>query len=301
MAQHYASVRVCVMGFPLPRETIEAAFVAACHWELQALKPGNVHIHGDGHNMDVSHFERAAAAAAPFIADDAHGVGARILAAVSASMAAAGCNTNLGIILLSVPLAVAAGTRQGPQDLRARLVAVLESLDLTDADEAFRAIVLANPAGLGGAEEGDVTRPPTLTLYDAMGLAAGRDRIARAYVTGFEDIFTFALPELYAARRTAQDEAMAITALHMALLAAFPDSHITRKHGAAAAAAVQEEVRSMTALWRPAPSPETWPALLDLDRSLKARGLNPGTTADFVVATLFADHLIHPRATNRRS
>ena len=289
------------MSFPLDPETIESAFVSACHWELQALKPGNVHIHGGGHNMDVSHFERAAVAAGPFIADSALGVGGRILSAVSASMAAAGCNTNLGIILLSAPLAVAASVPEGPQDLRVRLTGVLDTLDLSDADEAFRAIVLANPAGLGGAEEGDVSQPPTLTLGEAMHLAADRDRIARAYDTGFEDIFTFALPELYAARRAAQDEALAITALHMALLSAFPDSHITRKYGAESARALQQEVRSMTDLWRPAPRPETWPALVELDRSLKARGFNPGTTADFVVATLFADRLIHPRATNRRS
>ncbi|HRN85420.1 MAG TPA: triphosphoribosyl-dephospho-CoA synthase [Hyphomicrobium sp.] len=285
------------MSYPLSRDAIEAAFVAACHAELQALKPGNVHIHGAGHDMDISHFERAAAAAAPFIADPAHGVGARILGAVSASMAAAGCNTNLGIVLLTVPLAVAAGAPEGPDDLRARLVPVLDALDLADADQAFRAIVLANPAGLGGAQDGDVSQPPTMTFRAAMALAADRDRIARAYVTGFDDIFSFALPELYAARRVAQDDAMAVTALHMSLLAAFPDSHISRKHGPAAAAAVQKEAQALRPLWAPAPRQETWGALLDLDRSLKARGLNPGTTADFVVATLFADRLIHPRAT----
>ena len=289
------------MAYPLSREVIEAAFVAACHAELQALKPGNVHIHGAGHDMDISHFERAAAAAAPFIADPAHGVGARILGAVSASMAAAGCNTNLGIVLLTVPLAVAAGVSDGPSDLRARLLPVLDTLDISDADQAFRAIVLANPAGLGGAQDGDVSQPPTMTFRAAMALAADRDRIARAYVTGFDDIFSFALPELYAARHAAQDDAMAVTALHMSLLSAFPDSHISRKHGPAAAAAVQKEAQALRPLWAPAPRPETWEALLDLDRSLKARRLNPGTTADFVVATLFADRLIRPRATPRRS
>lgn len=286
------------MSYPLPRPVIEAAFVDACHAELQALKPGNVHIHGAGHDMDISHFERAAAAAAPFIADPAHGVGARILGAVSASMAAAGCNTNLGIVLLTVPLAVAAGAPDGPADLGARLLPVLDGLDLSDADQAFRAIVLANPGGLGGAEDGDVSQPPTMTLGAAMALAADRDRIARAYVTGFHDIFSFALPELYAARSAAQDDVMAVTALHMSLLAAFPDSHIARKHGPEAAEAVKKEAEALRPLWAPAPRPETWGRLLDLDRSLKARGLNPGTTADFVVATLFADRLIRPRATN---
>ncbi len=289
------------MGFPLPRSTIEAGFLVACHAELTALKPGNVHIHGAGHGMDTEHFERAAAAAAPLLSDTTRGVGARILGAVGASVAATGLNTNLGIILLCVPLAAAAGLRDGPQDLRDRLSRVLDTLDLADADQAFQAIVIANPAGLGRTDTGDVNGPPSMTLKEAMALAADRDRIARAYITAFDDIFAHGLPVLYAARRSAEDESMAITALHMSFLAAFPDSHIGRKHGGEAAETVQREAQNCIELWRPAPRRETWDDLLALDRSLKARGLNPGTTADFVVATLFADQLLRQSATNSSS
>ncbi|WP_072392414.1 triphosphoribosyl-dephospho-CoA synthase [Hyphomicrobium sp. CS1GBMeth3] len=289
------------MGFPLVRTAIEEAFIAACHAELSALKPGNVHVHAAGHGMEIDHFERAAAAAAPFIADPTRGVGARVLGAVGASVAAAGLNTNLGIVLLTAPLAAAADARQGPDDLRTRLQSVLDGLDRSDADQAFQAIVIANPAGLGRVKEGDVTGPPTMTLTEAMALAAVRDRIARAYITGFDDIFAKGLPELEAARRTAANESLAITALHMSLLASFPDSHIARKHGDAVAVRVQQEARNLEAVWYPAPRPEACQTLLDFDASLKARGLNPGTTADFVVATLFADMLIHQSATTGRS
>lgn len=287
------------MGFPLPRAAIEASFLVACHAELTALKPGNVHIHAPGHGMDTEHFERAAAAAAPLLSDSTRGVGARILGAVGASVAATGLNTNLGIVLLSVPLAAAAGLREGPPDLKDRLARVLDGLDLADADQTFQAIVIANPAGLGRTDKGDVNGPPSITLREAMALAADRDRIARAYVTLFDDIFSHGLPELYAARRTAENESMAITALHMSFLAAFPDSHIARKHGLKAAETVQREARDCVSLWHPAPRKEAWGALLELDSSLKARGLNPGTTADFVVATLFADQLLLQSATNR--
>lgn len=287
------------MPFPLPRATIEAAFLAACQAELAALKPGNVHVHGAGHGMETAHFEAAAAAAAPALADPGRRVGARIRAAVAASVAATGLNTNLGIVLLAAPLAAAADAENGPADLRARLTAVLDALDRSDADQAFQAIVRANPAGLGRADAGDVHAPATVTLKQAMALAAKRDRIARAYVTAYDDIFAVALPALYAAREAAENESMAVTALHMSLLAAFPDSHIARKHGAAAAEHVQREARNLRALWQPAPRPETWPDLLALDQSLKARGLNPGTTADFVVTTLFSDMLIRQSATNR--
>ena len=53
----------------------------------------------------LRNFEEAAAAAAPFIADPSLKIGARIRRAVEASFAAAGCNTNLGILLLCAPLA----------------------------------------------------------------------------------------------------------------------------------------------------------------------------------------------------
>ncbi len=289
------------MAFPLDRATIEGAFLGACHAELEALKPGNVHIHAPGHGMDTEHFERAASAAAPLLADPSRGVGARVLGAVGASVGATGLNTNLGIVLLCAPLAAAADARDGPPDLRDRLQLILDGLDRADADQAFQAILIANPAGLGRADEGDVNGPPTMTLKEAMALAAGRDRIARAYITGFEDIFDHGLPALHEARRAAEDESMAITALHMSFLASFADSHISRKYGVAAAEAVQREAQAAEPLWRPAPRRETWPQLLNLDQSLKARALNPGTTADFVVGTLFADKLIRQSATNRLS
>lgn len=277
------------------------AFVAACDAELQALKPGNVHVHGAGHGMEVRHFEMAAAAAAPFIARRGARVGERVQGAVEASMAAAGCNTNLGIVLLCAPLAAAAEPGPAAGELRARLDRVLDGLDRADAAHVYQAIVLAKPAGLGTTESEDVAKPPTGTLLEAMRLAAGRDRIARAYVTGFEDVFGFGLGTLRDALSRAEDESEAVTALHMALLAEFPDSHIARKHGKDRALEVRDKARAMAPLCTPPFGGEARAALLDFDRDLKARGLNPGTTADFVVATLFAGALIrmegsHPPA-----
>ncbi|MFV0367167.1 MAG: triphosphoribosyl-dephospho-CoA synthase, partial [Hyphomicrobiaceae bacterium] len=110
-------------------EEISVAFRDACLAELSALKPGNVHVHAAGHDMDVQHFKTAAQAAAPFIANLDLSLGERIEAAVAASMEAAGCNTNLGIILLCAPLAAAA-LRNDPAPLRKRLERVLAELDM---------------------------------------------------------------------------------------------------------------------------------------------------------------------------
>lgn len=267
-----------------------AMFLAACRAELGALKPGNVHIHAGGHGMEVAQFEASAAAAAPHIAAQDEKVGTRILRAVEASFAVAGCNTNLGIVLLCAPLAAAAQRENGP-NLRERLHGVLTALDADDTAAVYAAIRLANPGGLGSVDEQDVAAPPSVGLIQAMAMAAERDRIAAAYVTDYTEIFDFGLPVLANAMEATDDERHAITTLHMAFLAFFPDSHIARKYGMETAEAVRTQAHALAPLWQPAARPDTAQNLLDFDADLKRRGINPGTTADLVVATLFAASL----------
>ena len=47
----------------LDAAAIEAAFLAACHAEIDTLKPGNVHRFAPGHGMTADTFLDAAAAA----------------------------------------------------------------------------------------------------------------------------------------------------------------------------------------------------------------------------------------------
>jgi triphosphoribosyl-dephospho-CoA synthase len=273
---------------------ISAAFLYACNAELDALKPGNVHRHSAGHGMEVVHFEQAAKAAAGPIADPGASVGKRILRATEASVAAAGLNTNLGIVLLCAPLAKAGGETTFDVGLRRRLGAILSSLDEQDAEDAFAAIRIANPAGMGTVEQGDVrSQPQHLTLIAAMHLAADRDRIANAYVSVYADVFDFALPVFQEAKAICEPySSLAVTTLHMSLLAEFPDTHIARKFGPEAAESVAQDARALRPQWSPFATAKSLPALLDFDAKLKHSGLNPGTTADFVVTTLFADALI---------
>jgi triphosphoribosyl-dephospho-CoA synthase len=276
--------------------SIAAAFVAACRDELAAPKPGNVHVFADGHRMTAAQFERSAqAAAGPLTAPGAR-VGLRILRAVEATRAAVGTNTNLGIILLGAPLAAAA--EHG--DLRGALARILADLDVADADLAFRAIVLASPGGLGQAEQHDVRAPATVTLGAAMALAAGRDRIAHQFSTGFADIFDRGIARHETATRRWADPRWAALTVYLGFLADGPDSHILRKYDAA----VAEDVRRTAGVFERrlrAERPEDLLAdLMAWDRSLKERGLNPGTSADLTVATLFAHRLrgILPSASN---
>lgn len=282
------------------RETeIGSAFRLACLTELAALKPGNVHIHAAGHRMTVADFVKSASASAPHITKPGARIGRRILSATAATNAAVGCNTNLGICLLAAPIAAAAETMPPtPDKFRIALERVLKGLEIRDAIDAYAAIRLAQPAGLGSSGEQDVAAspPPSVTLLMAMRLAADRDRIAYQYDTTFEDIFTLGLPTLTRAFNVSGDIESAATLLHMTYLAAFPDSHIARKHGQVAAEAVKSEAALVLrqATSDPHGVDLDFGRLMDFDTDLKRRGLNPGTTADLVVATLFIHELLSP-------
>jgi triphosphoribosyl-dephospho-CoA synthase len=275
----------------VPRESVLArhlaqAFRQACLIELSALKPGNVHRHAAGHGMTVAEFALSAEAAAPVIAAAGLRVGTRILKAVEATQAAVGCNTNLGIILLAAPL-IAAVWRPEAGGLRDRLEAVLTALDRNDAEQAYRAIRLASPGGLGQSPTEDVAEPPGVTLRRAMELASSRDRIARQYVTTYADVFGLGLDRLREALAAGLDSEEAAAAVHLRYMASFADSHILRKFGAATAEAVRGEAALLdrAPLWQ-GPRPERERRLLAFDTKLKSRRLNPGTSADLTVACL---------------
>jgi len=273
-------------------QRVAAAFVAACLAELDAPKPGNVHAFAGGHRMTIEDFVRSATAAAFPLSTAGSRIGARILGAVEMTFATVGANTNLGIILLCAPLAAAAETAARGPKLRAALGDVLRGLDIEDASLAFRAITKAAPAGLGRSSRHDVFAPPTVSLLQAMVEASDRDRVARQYATDFTDIFDLGLPAFEAARHAHAEEKWATLAVFLGFLSAFPDSHIVRKLGTKKAAEVQRQATKFQAEFSATERPaEMLSALLRWDTALKAEGINPGTSADLTVATLFAHRL----------
>jgi triphosphoribosyl-dephospho-CoA synthase len=273
---------------PLTPERVAAAFHDACLAELDALKPGNVHRFADAHAMTVGDFEKSAVAASLVIGLDGTPLGQRIERAVDATRNVVDHNTNLGIILLAAPLAQAALDRSGGS-LRERLITVLDGLTVEDAGAVFRAIRLAEPGGLGQAPEHDVAAEPTVTLLEAMRAAERRDRIAWNYTNGFVDIFDLGLKWLAGGRKRWGDVPWVTTYVYLGFLAHIPDTLIERKFGDAAASAVRDEARPIEAGLSQCSAPEDMAApLTAFDTALKERGLNPGTSADLTVATLFA-------------
>ncbi|MCB8838228.1 triphosphoribosyl-dephospho-CoA synthase [Aurantimonas sp. VKM B-3413] len=286
-------------------KAVADAFVAACEAELDVVKPGNVHRFAPGHGMDAALFVASAVASAPFVAAPGMPVGERILKATEASWQAAGMNTNLGIVLLAAPLAAAAerldaarpSPAASPAALQGAVKAVLADLTAEDARDAFAAIARASPGGLGDRNSHDVRDAPTISLVEAMSLAADRDLVARQYRDGFEGVFAIGLPALDQAPWESEPFEGLGSALHcyLAFAATFPDSHILRKYGLDQAEAVRRRFTEFSKrLSAIGDSRQAVATALAFDDELKRSRLNPGTSADLTVASLFAKSLAEP-------
>jgi triphosphoribosyl-dephospho-CoA synthase len=252
----------------------------ACQAEVLARKPGNVHPEASFADLAAADFLRAAEIVGPVLARSAElGIGRAIFEAVRATREHVATNANLGICLLIAPCAAAA---KHAADLRPSLNQVLEKLTVDDARWTYQAIRLAAPGGLGQADDQDVSAEPTVTLLEAMRLAAERDGVARQYATGFSDVFDIALPAI--AEFATFGVEQSIIGTHLRLMAARPDTLIARKCGRETAVESANRARQVLTSGWPANGHE----LAKLNAWLRADGhrRNPGTTADIVAATL---------------
>ena len=274
---------------------VAGAVWRACVEELEAPKPGNVSFASSGHGMEAADFVASARCTADVLGTPGLSLGERILRSVEATRATVGCNTNLGIVLLCAPLAQAGLEGDPDLPLRVRLDGVLAAAGIDDTERVFAAIRLAAPAGLGASRRHDVQSPATAPLLAVMREAGDRDRVARQYARCFEDVFDLGLGEL--ARGHARWPGVsAVVAIYLAFLARFKDSHIERKLGGVAAEGVRLEASRLVESLESSKSPEmNVEELARFDRSLKRRGINPGTSADLTVATLLAGNLLHGR------
>lgn len=269
----------------LPSQLAQA-YKIACFAEIEAIKPGNVHIFADGHGMQVQDFMLSAEASSSIIGQPELALGERIYLSVEATWSAVNCNTNLGIILLCAPI-IQAALLPATTNLRNRLTQVLSNTMQLDAEWLFKAIQMAKPAGLGTAKTHDVNNGADCTLLEAMQASAEKDFIGLQYANGFTQLFEQGLPIFEAALLRWQRLAWATTGLYLYWLSHYPDSHIARKYGDVTAAEIQSEAAVHYAALQALENPKLYlPQLLAFDQSLKSRSINPGTSADLTVATL---------------
>lgn len=269
----------------------------ACLLEATAPKLGNVHPGAAFHDATYDDFVTAARLVATPLSQAAEiGVGRAIYEAVRQTREAVGTNVNLGIVLLLAPLAAVPEGRSLESGVRD----VLASTTISDAEQVYAAIRLAKPGGLGDAQSQDVHAAPTITLTEAMTLAADRDMIAEQYASGFryviQDCVSWLVRGLELATASGKpgpdSVLMAICFLQRAVLSSRVDTLIVRKCGPAAGEEVRERFRQCCPDLESGPigvEAALPPDLKSLDEWLRSEGhrRNPGATADLIAAAIF--------------
>lgn len=256
---------------------------------MQAIKPGNVGFHSDIGGLTTDDFLRSADVSALPVSEPSSLLGKRIFNAIEATHNAVKTNTNLGIILLVSPIIQGRFEKEESENLRSSISQVLKNSTINDAKETYRAIKLAKPGGMGKKDYQDLSQEPSVTLLKTMKIAENWDRIAAQYSNNFQDIFEFGVPCFNKLLAKWQNEKWATTGLFLSYLANYPDSLIERKYSLLKAKEISDMISPLEREVCRSDSPGRYESqLLEVDGQLKQNRINPGTTADLAVATIFA-------------
>jgi len=228
-----------------------------------------------------------------------------------------GGNTHLGIIILFTPLAASAGfciAKYGEivaNDLQKCFMNIVEATKISDAIEVYEAIKIVNPGGMGQVKlrgvpdafdedfEDKLTRN-NLTLREVMKFSSRWDTVAWEFVNGLETAFKVGYPVLVDQYGRTGDINVAVVNTFLKLLSLRPDTLIARKVGLKfttniveavkigmrKAVEVSERAKRILELGGLATT-EGRKALMDFDEELAIEGLNPGSTADVLAASIF--------------
>lgn len=264
----------------------------ACQLECSIPKIGNVHRGADFDDTSFYDFLVSGQILGSVMDGERDaGLGGLVLRSVERTLRTVGKNTNLGIVLCLVPLALAARkTESETSAVEIRHVqTVLDHLGPEDARQVFEAIRMANPGGLGAAQKHDVQGAAPDCLIEAMQEAADRDRVALQYVTNFANVFESGVPWLKDSFSQTGSLVDATILLHVRMIGEWGDSLIGRKAGWETFRQAQVRAQQTWELWDHGDADGYHFALEELDFWMRSdgRNRNPGTTADLVAATLF--------------
>lgn len=278
-------------------------------------KPGNVHRTADLADMRFEDFIVTSVASVPVfstaVSRGRRGLGGRkvtigdlVYRLVSLSTALhGGGNTCLGSALLTMPLAVCLGhlMRRGVAEVplhgflaeASRLVRVYSTV--ADAVYLYRAVRLVRPSYV---RRGDETGGPPdvydrayrkkleeggFTLWEVLVASAPRDVVAREVIEGYP--LTMEVAEELAESHRSLDWNAAVVNAFLKLLERGIDTQVLREHGRdtlrRVARMAQSALRAGGAATR-----DGMGEIARMDRWMRGRGVNPGSSADILAAAI---------------
>ena len=271
--------------------------------EASAPKPGNVSRLHDFADTKYEHFIKSGVAIGDPVLEAARrgnlagngeigmediGIGKLIEEAVIySSKWTYGRNTNLGIVMLLVPLCASAGMAIAKNnDFRGNIDPILAGTTYKDTLSLYAAVRHADPGGLGSSKKLDVhdlrsdkkIKDDDINIFDVMSATKG-DSVARELASSYEISFNTGYPA-FCEKLKDGDIGDAVVHAYLAILSKVPDTLIARKNGMETARKVTRDAEAVILGKMD---------INDFDKSLRSddNRLNPGTTADIVASSLF--------------
>lgn len=204
-------------------------------------------------------------------------------------------NTNLGIIMMITPIAVAAAISNSFDEIQDNVKLLMKNTSVDDACDLYDAINIADAGGMGEEDEYDVAsdsakqdlRDDGLTMYDVLKISATKDMLGREMTSGMPFIFEKGYPTYHKlVQEKTQNEACVLTFLE--ILSQVPDTLISRKYDEDEALKVSMMTRDLLKM---RDSSDFEKQIKDFDDYLYKNKYNPGTTADLTAASIFVSYL----------
>jgi triphosphoribosyl-dephospho-CoA synthase len=269
---------------------LSPSFIARCASLAMALevsgtpKPGNIDRNHDYSDTKFEDFIAASIGVYPVLekACGNMGIGELILEASDECVKwQSGGNTHFGAYILLFPLIKAA--MRDTAYIRDEVALIVKQTTVDDSVNFYKAfskvaVKMKDSEDLDVRDESslDEIRKRRLTLYDIMEISSKNDLVAREWVNGFSRSFKASEIILEKRRGGTMNDATVLT--YLELLAEEPDTFVAKKYDMAKATYVQGLASAVKE------GDMTINALAD---RLYAEKINPGSTADLMIAGLF--------------
>ena len=267
-------------------DDLKSAYLFSCKKDIELIKPGNVNLLSSHKDTKAQDYLDSAILSSEELFNQNYSLGKRILESVNVTRSQVNVNTNLGIILLCAPV-IQSYIDFNNLDLREGIKKTLSTTSIKDTHDLCAAINISSPGGLGDSDMYDTASYPNASIKQIMDYSQEYDRISYQYSHNFSDIFDFIIPKLEFLNQRYESLDISLSLLFIEILAKIPDSHISRKFGDKIAKKTSNNAHDLLKILDREHDPDYLAkALNNLDYEYKKKGINPGTTADLLVASL---------------
>ena len=267
-------------------DDLKSAYLFSCKKDIELIKPGNVNLLSSHKDTKAQDYLDSAILSSKELFNQNYSLGKRILESVNVTRSKVNVNTNLGIILLCAPV-IQSYIDFNNLDLREGIKKTLSTTSIKDTHDLCAAINISSPGGLGDSDMYDTASYPNASIKEIMDYSQEYDRISYQYSHNFSDIFDFIIPKLEFLNQRYESLDTSLSLLFIEILAKIPDSHISRKFGDKIAKKTSNNAHDLLKILDREYDPDYLAkALNNLDYEYKKKGINPGTTADLLVASL---------------